>query len=533
MARRAAVLLSVLILLGSLLAAGGGAEKSKPPKDDYYELYKVLVDTIDQVERNYVEDIDRRELVDAAIAGILEKLDPYSRYISGQDEVTRFRSSVESEFGGIGIQLAVPHPGRLMVLSPLVGTPAYRAGLLAGDRIVEIDGESTEGFRIDDAIRRLKGKERTDVKLTVIHPGETKRVEVAITRERIHVDTVLGHHRRADDSWDFVLDPKHHIGYMRATAFSRDTADEIRRAMKQLQADGMRALILDLRLNPGGLLSSAIEVSDLFVSEGVIVSTKGRNTREQVWHAEKQGTFEGFPMVVLVNRYSASASEIVSACLQDHGRAVVVGERTWGKGSVQNVIELESGSSALKLTTASFFRPNGKNIHRFRKAGRDDEWGVTPDDGFRLRLGTEEMLALIEDRRQRDIVRPHRDGPAETDVAVADDVAQPPAEDASEDSTEKTAESSHDDPPSPHDAENGTGDAQQQEPKSDGEADAAADKAAEVGDANKDHDPKAAESAANQAEGQPEEIPDESPVVDRQLQKAVEYIIGELTRAAG
>ena len=179
-----------------------------------------------------------------------------------------------------------------------------------------------------------------------------------------------------------------------------------------------------MRFDPGGLLSAAIEVSDLFVSEGRIVSTKGRNSPERTWDAHKEGTFEGFPMVVLVNRYSASASEIVAACLQDHKRAVVIGERTWGKGSVQNVIELEDGRSALKLTTASYRRPNGKNIHRFPDAKDTDEWGVMPDAGFEIKLSDSEMFALIQDRRARDILQP----PPAKDAAAAKERNRRPKE---------------------------------------------------------------------------------------------------------
>ena len=215
---------------------------------------------------------------------------------------------------------------------------------------------------------------------------------------------VLGDRRKADDSWDFMLDHDKHIGYIRLSAFSRDTAQELKKAMVDLQAQGLKGLILDLRFNPGGLLTSAIEVSDLFIADGRIVSTKGRNTPERVWDAQKEGTFEGFPMAVLVNHYSASASEIVSACLQDHKRAVVIGERTWGKGSVQNVIELEGGKSALKLTTASYHRPNGKNIHRFPDAKESDEWGVMPDKGYAVELNPIQTRRLIHNRYERDIL---------------------------------------------------------------------------------------------------------------------------------
>jgi carboxyl-terminal processing protease len=201
-----------------------------------------------------------------------------------------------------------------------------------------------------------------------------------------------------------MYDKKAKIGYIRLTHFSRHSAEELRSAIEDLRKQGMKGLILDLRFNPGGLLSQATEISDMFIESGKIVSTEGRNSRNRKWEATSKGTFKDFPMAILVNRYSASASEIVSACLQDHKRAVIIGERTWGKGSVQNVIELEEGDSALKLTTASYHRPSGKNIHRFPGAKDTDVWGVTPDEGYRLRLTDDELEALGEYRRKRDIL---------------------------------------------------------------------------------------------------------------------------------
>ena len=382
-----------------------GVEKGAADRkadDEYFELYKALADTIDQVERNYVKPVDRRELMEAAIKGIVSKLDPYSSYI-GPDEFGNFRDAVESQFGGIGIQVTVDD-GQLKVISPLVGTPAYRAGVQAGDKIVKIDDQPTENITLDEATKRLKGELGTSINLTVQHADHGKTETFSIKRELIHVGTVLGNSRRPDDTWDYMLDPERRIGYIRVTAFSRDTATDLRKALEDLKARKMRALILDLRFNPGGLLSSAVEVSNMFISKGRIVSVKGRSTPERVWDAVKGESFEGFPMVVLVNHYSASASEIVAACLQDNDRAAVVGDRTWGKGSVQNVVELESGKSALKLTTSSYTRPNGHKIHRFPEDKETDEWGVKPDKSLEVKLSTTEMAEMLNYRRERDVV---------------------------------------------------------------------------------------------------------------------------------
>jgi len=400
-----------MLLLPGLARADETATPPRPQThqetEDEYELQRMLVDTLDQVERNYVKGISRRELVEAAIEGVLRKLDPYSAYIA-PDELERFRSGIESEFGGIGIQVTMDR-GQLQVLSPLVDTPAYRAGILAGDRIIEIDGRSTKDVSLDQATAWLKGKTGSKVVLTVIHPGRTDPEKITLARQQIHVETVLGDRRDKSDAWDFMYDAQKRIGYIRVTAFSRDTADELRRAIRSLAQQKFAGLILDLRFNAGGLLSSAIEVSDLFVEKGRIVSTSGRNVPERVWDARSEDTFADFPMVVLVNRYSASASEIVSACLQDHHRAVIMGERTWGKGSVQNVIPLEHGQSALKLTTASYHRPSGKNIHRFPNASEEDDWGVKPDPGYEVKLSPADTVALLIDRRRRDILTPYHE----------------------------------------------------------------------------------------------------------------------------
>lgn len=386
------------------------AEESK--ETNYYELMKIFVDTFEQIDRNYVKEVDRRELIEAAMRGMIAKLDPYSSYID-PEELTRFNSEVEQEFGGVGIQVTIDLKTRqLMVMTPLPGTPAYKAGIRAGDRILEIDGKPTlefpEGREMDSAVKMMRGKPGETVKVVVQHEGSVSPESLEIVRAVIKTPTVLGDHYNADGSWSYFLDGPDKVGYIRLTHFSRNSAEEMHDALESLQNDGMKALVLDLRNNPGGLLQSAIAIADLFVESGVIVSTKGRNTEEQVVKAQKAGTLpfpKDFPIVVLVNRYSASASEILSACLQDHKLAKIVGERTWGKGSVQNVIELDAGKSALKLTTASYHRPSGKNIHRFPNSKDTDEWGVMPDENYAVRLDDEQFRAYFEHRQQRDVLR--------------------------------------------------------------------------------------------------------------------------------
>jgi len=488
------------------------AEPAKAGKEeDDYELQRMLVDTLDQVQRNYVRKVSRRKLVEAAIKGILSELDPYSSYIS-PEEMDHFRTTVESEYGGIGIRILV-EDGQLRVHSPMVGTPAYRAGIMAGDRIVEIEGKSTRGISVDEAERRLKGKAGTSVTLSVIHAGKTAKERVTLKREVVHIDTVLGDRRNPNDQWDFMLDPQKGIGYIRVDAFSRETPHDLRRALKGLRQQKLRGLIFDLRFNPGGLLTSAIEVSSLFISKGRIVSTAGRNVPERVWEAGKVSAFEGFPMAILVNRYSASASEIVSACLQDHHRAVIIGERTWGKGSVQNVIPLDdrgpgleivgaggrpSPRSALKLTTAGYRRPSGKNIDRLPGAKESDAWGVMPDPGFEVKFSDDENRALMQYRHDRLMVL------AKTPPAATGAKSTPPAK-----------------APAAGDKEKKKGDAAPG--KSAGPA-APGEKGATPPTPGKtDGKPP--------AQTQPASAAPSTPFVDRQMQKAVEYLATELARA--
>jgi carboxyl-terminal processing protease len=409
------------------------ATQGAKPKDEMMELYGVFVDAVEQVEANYVRPVDRRELLESALKGMLQNLDPHSSYINTA-EWKQFKRQIEGRFGGIGIQVGMdPDASRLKVIAPMVGTPAYEAGVLAGDLIMEIDGQSTEGMNPDKAVEVLTGRPGTAVKLTVLHEGTEKAETLSMTRAIIDVPSVLGDNRKSDDAWDYMLDKGEKIGYIRITSFIQNTTEELKKALDELKAEGMKALILDLRDNPGGLLGAAVEVSDLFVDEGLIVSTKGRNTISKTYEAEKEGTYDNFPMVVLVNQNSASAAEIVSACLQDHNRAVVVGQRSYGKGSVQNIIDLEDGKSVLKLTVATYQRPSGKNIHRFKNAKDSDEWGVSPNPGMEVKLTTGQYASWLLARRDRDLAtvgKRHCENGDQKDGVKKDEGDKPDTKDA-------------------------------------------------------------------------------------------------------
>jgi carboxyl-terminal processing protease len=405
-------------LLGIAAAAllGVAVSWSAPAKekDRDYELVRLVVDVLHEVRHKYVQEIDadrERKLVEDMINGGLERLDPHSQYINAKD-YKQFSKTSKGKFGGVGIQIGYDRQnrGQLTVISPMAGTPAYEAGVLAGDLILKVDGKSTETMRLSEAVDMIQGEPGQKVTLTVLHEGTKEPVDIDIVRAEIEIHAVLGDTRKDDDPkhWDYIIDKGKKIAYIRLVAFSETAADDLRKVLEHLQKDGIRGLILDLRNNPGGLLNSAVEISNLFLSDGVIVSTRGRNQQPEVRKAKPEGALllpaEKYPMVVLVNKYSASASEIVAAALQDHKRAVIIGERSYGKGSVQNVIMMENNTSALKLTTASYWRPSGKNIHRFPDSKDTDEWGVKPNEGFEIKMKDEERLEYMINRAERDVI---------------------------------------------------------------------------------------------------------------------------------
>jgi carboxyl-terminal processing protease len=420
--------LSAAALVGlSLTYSAPSRERNLQKK---HENLRLLVDVLEEVQQRYVKDLDgdkMRDLVENMINGGLEKLDPHSGFINN-DEFKQFQHQNKGKFGGVGIRIRVEErSGLFLVESPMPGTPAYNAGVMAGDLIVKVDGKATEQQPLKKVVELIQGEPGTDVTLTVLHEGQKKPVDMKLTRAEIKVESVLGDQRHKDDQqkWEFWIDPATRIAYIRLVAFTETTVDELTRTVDSLQRAGMRGLVLDLRNNPGGLLRAAVDVSSMFLAEGkTVVTTKGRNnTTEEAYKAQQKnpnvrpGTY--YPITILLNRYSASASEIVAAALQDHARAVIVGERSYGKGSVQNIIPMESGTSALKLTTASYWRPSERNIHRFPDSKEEEEWGVKPNKDYEVKLSDEERIDYYKWRRKRDVI--HRPGePAPKEEADKD-----------------------------------------------------------------------------------------------------------------
>jgi carboxyl-terminal processing protease len=371
-------------------------------RDTVYRTFEPLVDIRAEILKNYVEEVEEKDLIRGAIEGMLQRLDPYSTYF-GPEQMADLNRDTTGHFGGIGILIDMKD-GWLTVISPIEDSPAFRAGVLAGDRLIEIDGESTKGMSMTDAVNKLTGKPGSKVTITVRHELKNEQVTLSLTRDNIKIVSVKGWQRKNGADWDYMIDPEQKIGYIRVSKFMPDTAKSLDEAVKKLQSEGLKGLILDLRLNPGGLLESAVEVANLFIDDGVIVSTKGRWSQKKDSLAKKERTYPKFPMAVLVNRYTASAAEIVAGALRDHKRAIVIGERTFGKGSVQNVIRLEDGQGAIKLTTAYYYLPNGECIHKTKQAEATGKWGVEPL--IEVKLSEEELLQIYNSRRDADIIRP-------------------------------------------------------------------------------------------------------------------------------
>ncbi|MGB3086298.1 MAG: S41 family peptidase [Phycisphaerae bacterium] len=429
------------LVAGGLLAwVFDAAAEQEVGGEELIEQYDRFIEIVRIVQKQYVRDVDPKKMFKDAINGMLGGLDPFSTYVP-EDEIDEFNKMTHGKFGGIGIQIGMRR-GMLTVISPLEDTPAYRAGILAGDVILAIEGKSTDGITLNDAVKVLTGKPGTKVTITVRHlTGETE--DITITRAMIEVRTVKGFRRGEDEQWVWMLEADKKIGYVRVSGFVDNTVEELRGALEAMLEDGLKALVLDLRFNPGGQLPVALEMSDLFLDEGVIVQTRGRITPHWEATATKEGTLPYFPMVVLVNQFSASASEIVAGALQDHSRAIILGERTFGKGSVQNVIPLEGERAALKLTTSKYYTPSGRNIQHDEEMTDEDEWGVMPD--IVVPVDAKEYVRVVRARQEAEIIHDNEgDGADEKEPA-----AEEPQPGAGEDEQEDEPPVEEMEPPAP------------------------------------------------------------------------------------
>ena len=352
---RNTLILLLGLLLGVSLAVARGVLAEKPQQSAAtglpLETVRTLSEVFDKIKHNYVEDVEDKALLDNAISGMLTGLDPHSTYLDAK-AFEELRVGTTGEFGGLGIVVGM-EDGFVKVISPIDDTPAQRAGVKAGDLIIRLDEKPVKGMSLDDAVKIMRGKPGTDIELTVVRKDEDQPLTFNITRDRIRVKSVKSR----------MLEPDY--AYVRVSQFQERTAKDLHNAISKLKKENkkpLKGMVLDLRNNPGGLLDAAVLVSDTFLERGTVVSVKGRTEENKLSQSATPGDImKGAPIVVLVNEGSASASEIVAGALQDHKRAVIMGQKTFGKGSVQTVIPL-GNNSALKLTTARYYTPSGRSI---------------------------------------------------------------------------------------------------------------------------------------------------------------------------
>ena len=362
--------LALFLFLNSTLAISS--------ESDIYKKIDLFGEVLEKINEEYVEDINQSESMDSAINGLLQSLDPYSAYLSPEN-FEEMQTETSGEFGGLGIEVSM-EAGVVKVITPLDDTPASRAGLKAGDYIVKINDTQVQGKTLTEAVEIMRGPVGSDIELTVRRRGVKKALTFTLTREIIEIQSV-----KSD-----LLDKN--IGYLRLTSFNENSAQQIKKRINDLNNEKkLKGFILDLRNNPGGLLSQAIKITDYFLDNGEIVSTKSRKASEnRKWFARDGDLTGGKPLIVLINYGSASASEIVAGALKDHKRAIILGENSYGKGSVQSIIPLKN-KGAIRLTVAKYYLPSGKSI---------SEVGVSPDieidedtDEFRIKTDTDNQLS--------------------------------------------------------------------------------------------------------------------------------------------
>jgi carboxyl-terminal processing protease len=379
------VVLAINLAIGARIYMGDAAAAEK---DSAYPSLELFSFVMEHVRKDYVEggNLTYKDLVYGALKGMINTLDPHSEFLE-PEKFKELQNDTEGTFGGLGIVVAVKD-NSLTVISPMEDTPGFRAGIMSGDRIIKIDGRSTEKMSLPDAVKNLRGEPGTEVAISVLRPSSGQVRDLKLTRAVINVDMV----KDINSKKEFPLG-ENKIGYIRLVQFGEKTSSDLDVALKKLKGQGMQALVLDLRWNPGGLLDQAVDVCQKFLARGTpVVSTEGRSSKQNYpargrgdLLARKDGT--PMPMVVLVNLGSASASEIVAGCLQDLKRAIVLGERTFGKGSVQSILPLQDGA-ALRLTTAKYYTPSHKVIH---------EQGIMPD--IVVPMTEEQELEVLLKRR--------------------------------------------------------------------------------------------------------------------------------------
>jgi carboxyl-terminal processing protease len=350
MTRRKFLAIAFLIIALGVFVGWGKVRRVGADIDSSYEKLKVLADVLAIVERNYVEPVNVSNLIHGAINGMLETLDPHSSFMS-PEVFKEMQTETRGSFGGVGFEITI-RDKILTVVAPIEDTPASRAGILSGDQILRIDGASTKDINLMDAVKLMRGPQGTQVTITIMRSGFTEPKDITLTRAIIPIRSVRS--KMLEEGY----------GYIKIIQFIEKTHADMKTALDRLEAkEGtLKGLILDLRNDPGGLLEQAVKVSDEFLDSGLIVYTEGRVEGQKMkFYAQKKGQVHNYPLIVLVNGGSASASEIVAGALQDQGRAVILGTQTFGKGSVQTIIPLEDGS-AIRLTTARYFTPNGRSI---------------------------------------------------------------------------------------------------------------------------------------------------------------------------
>jgi carboxyl-terminal processing protease len=363
-------------------------------EDQHYKRIKTFAESLSLVKKNYVEEVKEKDLVYGAIKGMLSSLDPHSSFMP-PEVFNEMKVDTKGEFGGLGIQIGIKDK-ILTIIAPIEDTPAYRAGVKAGDKIIKIEDESTKDISLHDAVSKLRGKPGTAVTITIVRKGLDKPKEITIVRDIIEIKSVKS--KVIEDN----------IGYVKLTQFQQKTASELKKALKELSKKEINALILDLRNNPGGLLRGAVDVTSQFLPDGkLVVYIKGRDGKKTEFKTDNGKPFD-FPMVILVNEGSASASEIVAGAMQDWGKSIVLGTQTFGKGSVQTVIPLSDGS-ALRLTTARYYTPKGRTIQTT---------GITPDIIVKLEAKNGEKTHLV--LREKDLDKHLENEKTEKDKEIED-----------------------------------------------------------------------------------------------------------------